>query len=537
MIEISLSDSKSMPWISKNGVFVKGYLHFNGKFYSGEELRGFIELLITNFQTIEGELLNFNGSFAFIIQNEDGVRAYVDRVRSIPLYYLRDGFRFILYDQIPATSVVEADEKIIQEFLHTSYTFNENILINNIYILLPGQCLQVSLSSGSWAQSYYYRHIRSEDDSFEIQNSFHNLSVVTENIFSRLIESSQNRQMVVPLSGGYDSRYIVAGLHLLGARNVICYTYGKRDSFEIETALKVSERLGYECHFIEYNDDKWTEMFRSDYFLEYLKHAFNYSAVPHIQDYIAVQYLYENNLIASDAIFIPGFCGDLLGGSYLPVEYLEKRMNDCIYPGIANYILNKHLINRSDDLDSNVRHSILEDINSFISSTEIDVTTEDGFISANECWFTEHKVSKFVVNAVRVFEHFGYEWRLPLWDNEIVEYWYAVPNKYRVDNSLYNDFLFSQVFNAQSIQFRKPTPKSRSRLGKIINQYTPKRVLNASKAIYYYIDGAINSKDINNFDALGSLMLEDLRNNGKSYRTINGILADWILRRVNGGGI
>jgi asparagine synthase (glutamine-hydrolysing) len=34
---------------------------------------------------------------------------------------------------------------------------------------------------------------------------------------------------------------------------------------------------------------------------------------------------------------------------------------------------------------------------------------------------------KFIVNAVRTYEYFGYEWRLPLWDKDLVSFWLSIP--------------------------------------------------------------------------------------------------------------
>ena len=38
-------------------------------------------------------------------------------------------------------------------------------------------------------------------------------------------------------------------------KNVVCYTYGRKDSFEIENSQKTAKTLNFEWHFIEYKDD------------------------------------------------------------------------------------------------------------------------------------------------------------------------------------------------------------------------------------------------------------------------------------------
>jgi asparagine synthase (glutamine-hydrolysing) len=58
------------------------------------------------------------------------------------------------------------------------------------------------------------------------------------NAFSRLVKSTsqQGKTLVVPLSGGLDSRIIVAKLKRLGANDVICVSYGRKGCRESEIA-------------------------------------------------------------------------------------------------------------------------------------------------------------------------------------------------------------------------------------------------------------------------------------------------------------
>lgn len=49
--------------------------------------------------------------------------------------------------------------------------------------------------------------------------------------------------------------------------------------------------------------------------------------------------------------------------------------------------------------------------------------------------------SKWNVNAIRVYDFWGYEWRLPYWDKELIEFWRKVPLEYRIGKRLRNIYV------------------------------------------------------------------------------------------------
>ena len=47
-------------------------------------------------------------------------------------------------------------------------------------------------------------------------------------LMKRIGESCKDRQILIPLSGGYDSRLIASGLKKIGVNNVVCFSYGQK---------------------------------------------------------------------------------------------------------------------------------------------------------------------------------------------------------------------------------------------------------------------------------------------------------------------
>ncbi len=52
----------------------------------------------------------------------------------------------------------------------------------------------------------------------------------------------------------------------------------------------------------------------------------------------------------------------------------------------------------------------------------------------------QERQAKFINNAIRVYEFWGYEWRTPFWDKNILEYWSWIPLSWRYGRRLYFEF-------------------------------------------------------------------------------------------------
>ena len=46
----------------------------------------------------------------------------------------------------------------------------------------------------------------------------------------------------------------------------------------------------------------------------------------------------------------------------------------------------------------------------------------------------------------RVYEYFGFDWSLPLWDKDYIEFWRSVNRKFKDNQNLYENVLIRQNF-------------------------------------------------------------------------------------------
>ena len=144
------------------------------------------------------------------------------------------------------------------------------------------------------------------------------LAGVHERVFERLLKDVGDRQIVIPLSGGYDSRLIGHSLRELGARNVLCYTYGLSGNWESGISRELAQHLGFEWVMVPYSNPQWRTVAEPAAFRALLHGSRQFRILAHIQDWPAVQALVAQGRLAPDAVFVPGHSGDFLAGSHIP---------------------------------------------------------------------------------------------------------------------------------------------------------------------------------------------------------------------------
>ena len=451
-MQLGLRRNEGFRWFTRDSVFAKGYLHdAQNRHFKDEGLLEYFSGVVTRADFVE-RLQAANGCFAVVIRRDDMTLAAVDRVRSIPLFYGQAGDHLVLSDDAfwlaDQLRGLDLDPVSGSEFLLTGYVLGNDTLCESVKQLQAGQWLVGTKSLTDVA--FYYKHVHGHFLDQGEPEHFSDLDTVYRNVFGRLVESAAGRTLAVPLSGGYDSRLVAAMLRNLEYRNVVCFTYGTPGCAEASTAERVAEALGYPWHFIEYNEERWRAYADCS---SYTVYSSNLASLPQVEMFPAVSELSQSSMIPPDAIIVPGFCGDLQGGSYVPDAVAANDSRRLLKVGLTEYIYRTHL-----RLKNKIPRSHVDTIKARIAGSLSDFpkgTSVEAFISTNEAFFTTHKVAKYVINSLRTCEFFNYEWRLPLWDNEFTAHWYRIPYTERIGDRLYNRHLMKNVFEPWGIAFRK----------------------------------------------------------------------------------
>ncbi|MBI9033574.1 MAG: hypothetical protein JEZ03_03785 [Bacteroidales bacterium] len=402
-----------------------------------------------------------NSNFACILQTEKYITAAVDHIRSIPLFYFFEDGHYIVSDKVATISKhlpkINLSPEQAETFRLSGYTIDHSTLIDTVKLIPPGTILTYDKVKRSINLKTYFGFGYSEQFSTESKAQLaEKLHKLHTGVFDRMLKRLKDQTIVLPLSGGLDSRLIAQAIKQSDHKKVICYTYGSKGNWESNKSKQIADRLGFKWIFVEYSDQVWANTYQDKDFKLYLQQASDYHTTAHIQDWPAVKYLKENQLIPEDSIFIPGHSYDFLQTGHLPKNILDKEYYT--EKEIARKITMQHFV-----LWFNFR---LLTTRRILKSKLFNNTTQRIPIKKAaeliERFNFENRQTLFIVNAVRVYEHFGYRWILPLWDQELVDYWMAIKPEHKLNRNLFY-YYANQKYTKLNPEIKKYAPSKKDR--------------------------------------------------------------------------
>jgi asparagine synthase (glutamine-hydrolysing) len=408
-----------------------------------------------------------NGFYTLVWENSDTLYAAVDHIRSIPLFYALKGSDFYLSDDADwvreQVGNTEIDEIAKEEFQLTGYVTGQDTLYPDVKQLQAGEflCINTLSESPKVETERYYRFLHTEPDAFDEHELLQQLDDAALASIDNLIRYANGRQIVIPLSGGYDSRLIATLLKRRGYENILCFTYGVPGNKESAYSKMVADALGLKWHFVEYSNELWREAWQTEERWQYQKWGSGWSSIPHVQDWLAVKYLKQESVVEADCIFVPGHTGDFISGGHVPESAIKDKSSTS--QELFEAINNKHYslapvsqVTKRSQLEWSVR--ILG------RAEQATVLNGQDMANAFEKWEWQERQAKFICNSVRVYEFFGYDWWLPLWDMEFVRFWQTVPLEVRKGREWYVDYVsckFNEAANPKLGELENATDKPR----------------------------------------------------------------------------
>lgn len=379
-----------------------------------------------------------NGCFALIYQDEEVTAAAVDIIRSIPLLYQRDGRA--VRDQLEPRNIIDLDRAWLSHngWSRQEYLPGDRTVDRQIAALQAGELVWIDQQGPQIVN--YYDHQRSEEVSKDYRLLSQQFLGVIERFCQRLIRYADKRPIVLLLSGGYDSRLLLAALHRAQYRRLHTVTYGLPGSPEARLAQRVTRQLGVAHEFVAYTPSLFARSWRP--FGRYLRWAGHGISLPQEQDWFALWELRRLRRLEPESVIVPGYCGDLQAGSYVPDRYFSM-------PGrLSAPALGDWLIHRLTRWPVREGRQVLADV--LPTSGQPNAAAAIAYL---ERWFIRERVSKYTVNGVRAYDDLGYDWYLPLWDREFVDFWQGIPYAYRQRMRLYRETLRDYLFAPLGIDF------------------------------------------------------------------------------------
>ncbi len=392
-------------------------------------------------------LSDADGHFSIVIRADDLLFAAVDRIRSIPLFFVERQSTFLLTDQ-PNRIVGKLNKRELtlnsQAKLMMSmsgFCSGDSTLISGLKQLQSGEYLKFENRKKLNILKYYkYHPINPMKDKSKLFLK-KELELISIRIIQKIIDSAENRMILVPLSGGLDSRLVASGLAELGYKNVKCFSYGKKKNFESLTSEIIAKKLGYKWKFIELTHSRVRDDYNSSLHEEYHKYCNTFASVPVEHEYSAIRSLKESGWAPDDSIIVNGMSGDYLTGSHIPEIFHRSEFyvdEEGRKDRILTSIIDKHY-SLWENLKTQENIKIVSDILWREIADEIDGLPEkiDNDFGLYEFSEFKNRQTKYVITVQRVYEFFGYEWRLPLWDKEYLDYWEKIHKCHKINRSLF----------------------------------------------------------------------------------------------------
>jgi asparagine synthase (glutamine-hydrolysing) len=444
MVHVHFVYNRGRAWHRHGAASVKGFAFREGELLKTPALASYLSGSQDDFAE---KVAGLSGEFAAVLLNSvtNMCVAAVDRVRTTPLFYGREADQLYLSDDASwvarQTKARVKDDRAVAAFLLQGCVIGSDTLVHSVKQIQAGQSIQAT-EAGWQAQHYFaYGSERTApvSDLKDREALIEEGIAMYESIFARTLASVGDRPLVVPLSGGLDSRLIAFMLARLGRKDTLCYSYGRVGGFEAVTSQRIAEHLGLSWAFVPYTHAHWHEWYRSTAYQQYRQEAAQLTSLEHEQDWPAVLALKQRDLLKDGAVFLPGHSGDFVAGSHLPASVFNpKEKQDPVL-----WLWNKYFqFWPRHALAPSLVKGLQDRIGDHLNLTKAyDTLTPFDAARVFEYYGWRERQAKLIVNSVRVYEHHGYDWRVPLWDTDVMSFWPKVPLYERQQKRLYRAIL------------------------------------------------------------------------------------------------
>ncbi len=439
--KIYLDEDKG--WTKKSSgssnLFIKGYLN-NRSILS--VLNFFLKSKFNKKKCFDF-IRKLDGHFAIIFFDKKNILICCDRISSIPLIIKKGTNKIYVADNYKnLKNIVASKNKFfidVEQSINlasSGYTFGRKTIFKDVIKTFPGFFYLYHRNKLEEFQYYDWRpYIKKPSKKTKSKNFLKKLNI---KIIKKLILSSKGRFIAVPLSAGYDSRLILSGLVEQGYKNIISFSYGRARNREALVAEKIAKKLNIPWFFIEYIPSQMKNIFLSKEYKLFKDYADLTDSIYFLQDFFAIKSLKNNNIIPSDSIIVNGQSGDFISGNHIFYKSLEDTYDD-----LVTFFFKKHFkISRS--IMITINEKIKENIKKRISNFNININNINNIREALQKIEYEDRQAKFLMGGQRTYEFFGFDWRLPLWDKEYVEFFENLNIEFKINQSLYKEVMLEQ---------------------------------------------------------------------------------------------
>jgi len=207
-----------------------------------------------------------NGSFVLFL--DDGPGSFVmlanDHYASRPVFFSIQGGKLLFAPELKGVSCMPDADRTLNplafiSFLINGHLLNDQTFFSRIHPMMPGSI--ITIRAGRLTMVQLYQNIR-RSDSKDLGEAYYidALSSLILRTVGKRLHSTQS--LVIPLSGGYDSRGLVACVRQLTGEKVRTVTWGTDETTpgaDGAVGRKISEYLGTDHHFLQRDSSRFVD--------------------------------------------------------------------------------------------------------------------------------------------------------------------------------------------------------------------------------------------------------------------------------------
>ncbi len=338
------------------------------------------------------------------------VKLITDRYGMRVLYYYARSQDFAWAGDVKGILLLDFVDKTIDEttapcFLDIGFLLEDHTWFENIKLLEPATVLTYDIARHSFEKHYYWRWSDIKQQQISFDDAVERVSeLMVQAVLKRF---SPEQKTGFPLSGGLDSRLLLAAVHKhYPDYKGYAYTFGREGAEDILVARRVAGRAKWDHQLYALTGDNWFEPRKEKSWV--------------VDGMLSMMHMHGTEFLPQMAgridTIMNGYAGDVvIGGGYTNQDNADRRITAELAAPFYG------------------RHIELVDLK-------------------NPFYDTPHFEPHIYMNRVRRFTNMGsvnilpyLNIRKPFFDNDLMEFMFSITDQYKYQNRLYSAALMRAV--------------------------------------------------------------------------------------------
>lgn len=362
--------------------------------------------------------LEIEGKFLIVYTRGSRTFIFCDRFAWFKAFYTVENDRLRITSKITLAGSLIIDKDTATTFAAFSYVPGSMTLFESTSRLMPGECLEVDSTQGTcirhFAQVFPEKEMPDAAEP-DVVRSMHNL--FRRSLEKRIETLGPAEKILVPISGGLDSRYLLGlALELVPASRLLAFSYGPENGYDLAIGEQIARKMGlqHRRYLIDIDD------FTSENLLDTAAGTMGQIGFP-----MEGPNRIQKDYLQYGSVLLSGHPGDSIMGKWTkspsPASFEDLACQDTfISPG--------------DPLRGLISKKIIEDSFYYLASPG------KSALKPYERWWNLNHVPKYTGHCI-VRADIEFDFLSPYTDYSSIDYFISLPERYRLGRYLQIELL------------------------------------------------------------------------------------------------